>query len=222
MNKEIISRYLENKDNEKELFEYLKNKNKNFYEKKETYPEDDFDLLVRLIEEGNDNIKYYSIAIIKKVLIEYNSKRFNRISKIVIDNIDSNNGNIRHSIFMLLETMNSIIAALPMMTEQAKMFKAAFLSMGDYMPKDKINPFIDYGFKFSDDSINEFYESYICMFDELYNKFNESHENEKIQESILKSLSVMIIKIKEMAEFSKDEKLMKKIDKIHDLLNMGF
>ncbi|MBU0756642.1 MAG: hypothetical protein KKF44_01130, partial [Nanoarchaeota archaeon] len=117
---------------------------------------------------------------------------FQDICKIAAENSKDKDGNIRHACFLLVKNLNTLMIAMP------------FINMVNSM---------------SNEETNLIYESFRDLFYDLAALYSANDGN--AGKSILRSLSIMLPKIYDMAKFYNDEKEMDLVNEIKEEIMIG-
>lgn len=194
MNKDIIQKYLDLGNNEKELIKYLKEQKKILVNNAGLIKiKDDgyFRQIFRLIDDSSDEVKYYALILLSNMGFTFNLNNFSKMCKISVDNSVSVDGNVRYANRLLIKELDSFMFFLPIYTH-----------FNDISDKD----------------ISIFYESFRDIFYGLYNNYYDEEysedEDTEMKKSLLRSLAVIAPTIYDMAKFHHDKDELEMLSKL--------
>lgn len=192
--KEIISKYLKEKSNEKEVIALLQEQKKLLADPKNSsalLTDDYISLIIKLAKNAKGKIKYNAIIILSNVEVCMKAMNFYELCQIVAENSKNKDGDIRQASFIMTKSLNATMIVLPMFNKLQKT---------------------------GDTEINLYYQSFRNLFYKLYFSFYNQSE-QKIKKSVLKSLGIMLPKFYDMARFWKDREEIDMANKIKEELN---
>lgn len=201
MNKDIIQKYLDSRNNENELIGYLKEQKKILANNLDLIKISDdkcFRLIFRLIDDSSDKVKYYALILLSNMGFTFNPNNFSKMCKISVDNSISVDGNVRYANRLLIKEIDSFMFFLPIYTH-----------FNDVSDKD----------------ISIFYESFRDIFYGLYNNYYDEEypedEDTELKESLSKSLAIILPRIYEMAKFHRDRNELEMISELPIKITKG-
>jgi len=194
--KEIILKYMKEKNNEDEVIGLLREQKKLLANpgKNSILLNDEYlSLIIKLAKNSNRKIKYHTLIILSNVEHCRDAKNFYELCGIAAKCSNDEDGNIRQASFILIKSLNALMMLLPL-----------------------INNLQDA----SDAEVNLFYESFRSLYIKLYFSFYNQH-NQNIRKSILRPLEIMLPKFYDMMKFWDDKEEMSMANKIKNELNNG-
>ena len=192
--KDIILKYIEQKNNESEVITLLEehkkiltNSKKNSHLLNEKY----FSLILKLAKNSKAKIKYHSLIILSNIDFFLEAKNFYELCRIAAENSKDDDGNIRQANFIIIKNLNAWMITLPLINKLQNASQA---------------------------EVDMFYESFKYLFLKLQHLFyDEGYWS--VRKSILQSLEVMLPKFYDVAKFWKDEEEVGIANKLKEEIN---
>jgi len=191
-NKEIISRYLREKDNEDVIIALLQEQ-KTTLENSFTLNNEDLSLIIKLAKNSKGQIKYLTLSTLSKIKLSMDAKNFYELCRIAADSLKNKEGDIRRAASIIIKNLNASMIIIP---------------------------FINKARNASEAEINLFYESFRNLFIKSYLSFYNGSDPD-IRKSILRSLAVMLPRFYDMAKFWDDNDEMSMANKIREEISKG-